>query len=337
MTTYRPRTPVHGIRLQIPSSPVLLLTPEKNAKGARERLRKVIPLRRCHCRLAGAARKSKPQRSNIPRRFNLGHTPHTRTQAADRASAAAAARARAAYLARRRGDPKQALQVSSTRCRVHRDDALYQATEDQQGLIPWNGKQDVLIDRFDGRALLDFIRDSSSRPFRVQEKSEEEEELEEFVNFERYRDLIKHRRRGFSDEAGLQHVVQELEAKALLPFSFDKPQSSQPPASKGAYSQVGYSYKGEGNEESEDLDSDDDDEKEEDEDDDKDFSSDDSSDERMENIAKEFGIKRYNWMMTRTSVVDDGALELLVNLFVIYCETCDICDIYIYMTFVIYM
>jgi hypothetical protein len=44
------------------------------------------------------------------------------------------AQRRAAYLARRRGDPQQALQVSGTRCRVHRDDALYQATEDQQGL-----------------------------------------------------------------------------------------------------------------------------------------------------------------------------------------------------------
>ncbi|KAL6594066.1 hypothetical protein ACP70R_048967 [Stipagrostis hirtigluma subsp. patula] len=207
------------------------------------------------------------------------------------------AQRRAAYLARRRGDPHQLLQVSGTRCRVQRDDALYQATEDQQGLIPWNGKQDILIDRFDGRALLDFIRESSSRPFRVQEKSEEEEELEEFVNFERYRDLIKHRRRGFSDEAGLQHVVQELEAKAVLPFSFEKPQSSQPPASKGAYSQVGYSYKGDGNEESEDLNSDDEDEEEEDDEDDKDFSSDDSSDERMESIAKEFGVKRYNWLV----------------------------------------
>ncbi|KAF8728903.1 hypothetical protein HU200_018199 [Digitaria exilis] len=207
------------------------------------------------------------------------------------------AQRRAAYLARRRGDPQQALQVSGTRCRVYRDDALYQATEDQQGLIPWNGKQDVLIDRFDGRALLDFIREPSSRPFRAQEKSEEKEELEEFVNFERYRDLIKHRRRGFSDEAGLQHVVQELEAKTVLPFSFEKPQSSQPPASKGAYSQVGYSYKGDGNEESEDLNSDDDDEEEEDDGDDKDFSSDDSSDERMESIAKEFGVKRYNWLV----------------------------------------
>ncbi|MCH84226.1 CLK4-associating serine/arginine rich protein-like, partial [Trifolium medium] len=85
--------------------------------------------------------------------------------------------------------------------------------------IPWNGKQDILIDRFDGRALLDFIRDSSFR--RVQEKSEEEEELEEFVNFERYRDLIKHRRRGFTDEEALQHVNLEMEAKATAPFASD--------------------------------------------------------------------------------------------------------------------
>lgn len=52
------------------------------------------------------------------------------------------------------------------------------------------------ITRFDGRALLDFIRDADSRRIRAQEKTEEEEELEEFVNFERYRDLIKHRRKG---------------------------------------------------------------------------------------------------------------------------------------------
>ena len=28
-------------------------------------------------------------------------------------------------------------------------------------------------------------------------------------------------------------------------------------------------------------------------------------------------------------VIDDGALGLLVNLFVIYCETCDVYDIYV--------
>ncbi|KAK3015777.1 hypothetical protein RJ639_005432 [Escallonia herrerae] len=141
------------------------------------------------------------------------------------------AQRRAVYLAKRRGDPQQSIQVAGSRSRMYRDDGLYQASEDQQGLydtslkiryIPWNGKQDILIDRFDGRALLDIIRDADSRRFRVPEKTEEEEELEEFVNFERYRDLIKHRRRGFTDEEGMQHVNQEMEAKSAALLGLDR-------------------------------------------------------------------------------------------------------------------
>ncbi|KAJ8629163.1 hypothetical protein MRB53_022486 [Persea americana] len=99
--------------------------------------------------------------------------------------------------------------------------------------IPWNGKQNILIDGFDGCAFLDFIRDSDSRVSRVQEKTEEEEELEEFVNFEHYRDLIKHRRRGFTDEEGLKYVNKELEAKAAAPFASDRSYTAQPPQTKG--------------------------------------------------------------------------------------------------------
>ncbi|KAI3452022.1 hypothetical protein Pfo_008687 [Paulownia fortunei] len=206
------------------------------------------------------------------------------------------AQRRAMYLAKRRGDPQQSIQAVGSRCRIHRDDALYQATEDQQGLIPWNGKQDILIDRFDGRALLDFIRDSGARRFRVPEKTEEEEELEEFVNFERYRDLIKHRRRGFTDEEGLQHVNQEMEAKITAAFGSDRSHVPQPPANKGSYSQVGFSYDGDGQEDvqySDGEEEDDEDEEEEEED----FNSDDSNDEAMESIAKEFGVKRYGWLV----------------------------------------
>lgn len=68
----------------------------------------------------------------------------------------------------------------------------------------------------------------------------------------------------------------------------------QPPASKGSYSQVGFSYDGNGNEEPRDND----DEEDEDEDDDEDdYNSDDSNDEGMEIIAKEFGVKRYGWLV----------------------------------------
>ncbi|XP_050205726.1 uncharacterized protein LOC126655543 isoform X2 [Mercurialis annua] len=204
------------------------------------------------------------------------------------------AQRRAVYLAKRRGDPQQSIQVVASRCRTYRDDALYQATQDQQGLIPWNGKQDVLIDRFDGRALLDFIRES--KRFRQPEKSEEEEELEEFVSFERYRDLIKHRRRGFTDEEGLQHVNQEMEAKFTLPFASDS--TSQASAGKGSYSQVGFSYDGDSKEDSQFLDGDGNEEDDEDDDEEEDdFNSDDSNDEGMDLIAKEFGVKRYGWLV----------------------------------------
>ncbi|KAJ6740322.1 CLK4-ASSOCIATING SERINE/ARGININE RICH PROTEIN [Salix purpurea] len=206
------------------------------------------------------------------------------------------AQRRAVFLAKRRGDPMQSIQLMGNRSRMYRDDGLYQATHDQQGLIPWNGKQDVLIDRFDGRALLDFIRESGTR--RAPQKSEEEEELEEFVNFERYRDLIKHRRRGFTDEEGLQHVYQELEAKFTAPFASDSnSQTQQHPASKGPYSQVGFSYDGDGKEETHFSDGGDSESEDEDDDDDDDFNSDDSNDEGMETIAKEFGVKRFGWLV----------------------------------------
>ncbi|KAE8695095.1 Suppressor of white apricot, putative isoform 2 [Hibiscus syriacus] len=207
------------------------------------------------------------------------------------------AQRRAIYLAKRRGDPQQSIQVIGSRCRIHQDDALYHATQDQQGL-------------FDGRTLLDFIREPGTRHFRNQEKSEKEEEVEEFVNFERYRDLIKHRRRGcriamsklyemrlvsltITDEDGLQHVNLEMEAKVIAPFQPDRSQPAQS-TNKGSYSQVGFSYDGSGKEEFHfsDVDAEDDEEEE-----DEDFNSDDSNDEGMDIIAKEFGVKRYGWLV----------------------------------------
>ena len=44
------------------------------------------------------------------------------------------AQRRAVYLAKRRGDPLQSIQVIGNRSRMYRDDGLYQATQDQQGL-----------------------------------------------------------------------------------------------------------------------------------------------------------------------------------------------------------
>lgn len=75
-----------------------------------------------------------------------------------------------------------------------------------------------------------------------------------------------------------------------------RPQPPQPPASKGSYSQVGFSYDGSANEVTRFSD-DEDDEEDDDEDDGDDFNSDDSNDGGMDAIAKEFGVKRYGWLV----------------------------------------
>lgn len=71
------------------------------------------------------------------------------------------------------------------------------------------------------------------------------------------------------------------------------------PANKGSYSQVAFSYDGNGKEEAHfsDADEEDEDEEEEEEEDDDEFNSDDSNDEGMDVIAKEFGVKRYGWLV----------------------------------------
>lgn len=101
--------------------------------------------------------------------------------------------------------------------------------------------------------------------------------------------------------------VRQLRMTSCLSFFFfplffeSKSSNSQPPqpaANKGSYSQVGFSYDGNGKEEAHFLDGDDsEDDDEDDEDEDEDFNSDDSNDEGMETIAKEFGVKRYGWLV----------------------------------------
>lgn len=73
-------------------------------------------------------------------------------------------------------------------------------------------------------------------------------------------------------------------------------QPQHPPVSKGPYSQVGFSYDGDGKEETHFSDGEDS-ESEDEDDEDEDFNSDDSNDEGMETIAKEFGVKRYGWLV----------------------------------------
>lgn len=67
--------------------------------------------------------------------------------------------------------------------------------------------------------------------------------------------------------------------------------------SKGSYSQVGFSYDGEGKDEAHFSDGEEEDEDDDDDEEEEDFNSDDSNDEVMESIAKDYGVKRYGWLV----------------------------------------
>ena len=42
---------------------------------------------------------------------------------------------------------------------MFRNSEQHRAIESMDGMLPWNGNHDNMIDRFDGRALLDFYKD----------------------------------------------------------------------------------------------------------------------------------------------------------------------------------
>ena len=69
------------------------------------------------------------------------------------------------------------LRIDGRSCSVTVNEEQYHAVQNMEGMIPMNGQHDNLIDRFDGRALLDFYRDPVNR--QVSAKTEDELELEE--------------------------------------------------------------------------------------------------------------------------------------------------------------
>lgn len=72
--------------------------------------------------------------------------------------------------------PANLLRVDGRAARLVRSQQCYLAAEAREGMFPWNGQEDNMIDRFDGRALLDFYRDPDPRAQRP--KTEEELELD---------------------------------------------------------------------------------------------------------------------------------------------------------------
>ncbi|CAI5516077.1 unnamed protein product [Closterium sp. Naga37s-1] len=157
---------------------------------------------------------------------------------------------RADQRSRRAGDPTQLLRVAGTKLRLAHDSAVYQSAQDLSGLIPWNNREDTLIDRYDGRAMLDFIREYDPHRHGSRELTEQQEEEEEACNFERYRDLVRLGWHAKTEQEGLQQVERETEARAHAQLKANRPKlpaaaaasAATAAAGKGAYANMPFSY-----------------------------------------------------------------------------------------------
>jgi arginine/serine-rich splicing factor 16 len=90
------------------------------------------------------------------------------------------------YYEKIRADPTQFLQLHGRQCKIHIDPGIAIAANSPATMMPWQGNEEIMIDRFDARAHLDFIREPK--------KDDEDEQMsyeERHLNYERYRILVQ--------------------------------------------------------------------------------------------------------------------------------------------------
>ncbi|GAX81785.1 hypothetical protein CEUSTIGMA_g9213.t1 [Chlamydomonas eustigma] len=153
--------------------------------------------------------------------------------------------------------PLNFLSIDGRQMKLYKNKELHSSTEKGDGLIPWSVQPDVMIDRFDGRALLDLFRDYDSETVLKKQRTAEEEKLQKILAFESYRDLVHLMAKGLSERQGLDAAVaKSLETRAAaraaaiaqtalgnhpqpMPVTFSTSSTAGTP---GTFSAVGFNY-----------------------------------------------------------------------------------------------
>ncbi|EJD74457.1 splicing factor, variant [Loa loa] len=108
-----------------------------------------------------------------------------------------------------RKDPEQFMQVHGRKCQIHMDPAVARAAEASSILRRWQGDPNVLIDRFDVRAHMDYIPETKSD---IEKRSVVDvEELQ--CEYERYRILVLNE----FDRVSEKTFLKEIAAKEFWP------------------------------------------------------------------------------------------------------------------------
>lgn len=76
-----------------------------------------------------------------------------------------------------------------------------------------------MIDRFDGRAMLDMYKEPDPRILALRRKTEAEREAEDLCAFEGYRDLVKLLQMGLTEEEGARDTENGNEIRARPSFA----------------------------------------------------------------------------------------------------------------------
>ncbi|KAJ3334325.1 hypothetical protein HDU76_000018 [Blyttiomyces sp. JEL0837] len=123
-----------------------------------------------------------------------------------------------------RADATQLLRLTGHSTTLHPDNNAHYFHENEDNLLPWQGDPNIKIDRFDARALLDYLneRDEGCEvnldpevSWTVEEGEEkrwerkvevDDDEEEQMAQFERYRDLVENERTEKSEEATIEYI-----------------------------------------------------------------------------------------------------------------------------------
>nr|AFK29244.1 CG6695-like protein [Drosophila buzzatii] len=138
-------------------------------------------------------------------------------------------------------DPTQFLQLHGRRSKIYLDPAVAAAGDGDAIIVPWQGHQDNLIDRFDVRAHLDYI---APVPKNTNEQGEDESELtpeERQLNYERYRILAQNDFLNVSEDKFLHQLYLEEQYGANAQLEAERNLGKKKQKSTGGAT-IGYSY-----------------------------------------------------------------------------------------------
>lgn len=137
------------------------------------------------------------------------------------------------YYEKIKSDPTQFLQLYGRPCKIHLDPAIAAAGDSPANMMPWQGNDDNLIDRFDVRAHLDWIPEAPDTiDVDIALTSEDRH-----INYERYRIIVQNEFLGVTEEKFLHQIhLEELYGSSTkLDAAKDKKKSSNNAA-------IGYNY-----------------------------------------------------------------------------------------------